>query len=64
MWFENDEHIRPDANIESMTKLNTIFKKDGVRFETVIKEVSPLGRLITVDAIEREFVFGDVEWVL
>lgn len=41
-----------------------IFKKDGVRFETVIKEVSLLGRLVTVDAIEREFNFGDVEWVL
>jgi BirA family transcriptional regulator, biotin operon repressor / biotin---[acetyl-CoA-carboxylase] ligase len=39
-------------------------KKDGVRFETVIKEVSPAGRLITVDAIEREFEFGEVEWVL
>ncbi len=41
-----------------------IFKKDGVRFETVIKEVSLLGRLITVDAVERKFDFGEVEWVL
>jgi len=41
-----------------------VLKKDGVRLETVIKEVSPLGRLITVDAIEREFDFGEVEWVL
>jgi birA, biotin-[acetyl-CoA-carboxylase] ligase region len=51
---------------EQLYKRNkpVILKKDGVRFETVIKEVSPLGRLITVDAIEREFDFGDVEWVL
>ncbi len=40
------------------------FKKEGIRFETVIKEVSPLGRLITVDAIEREFDFGELEWIL
>jgi BirA family biotin operon repressor/biotin-[acetyl-CoA-carboxylase] ligase len=39
-------------------------KKDGAIFETVIKGVSPQGRLITVDAIEREFDFGEVEWIL
>lgn len=39
-------------------------KKDGVKFETVIKEVSAQGHLITVDAFEKEFNFGDVEWVL
>lgn len=39
-------------------------KKEGARFETVIKEVTPQGRLVTVDAIEREFEFGEVEWVL
>lgn len=41
-----------------------ILKREGAKFETVIKEVSQLGRLVTVDAIEREFDFGDVEWVL
>lgn len=62
----NDTAILMKQYNEHLYKKNkpVIFKKDGVRFETVIKEVSPLGRLITVDAIEREFVFGDVEWVL
>lgn len=39
-------------------------KKEGARFETVIKEVSASGQLITVDAIERAFDFGEVEWIL
>ena len=39
-------------------------KKNGAIFETVIKGVSARGRLITVDAIEREFEFGEVEWIL
>ena len=39
-------------------------RKTGVKFDTYIKEVSAQGRLITFDAIEREFDFGEVEWVL
>lgn len=39
-------------------------RKTGVKFDTVIKGVSAAGMLITVDAIEREFDFGEVEWVL
>ena len=51
---------------EHLYKLNHLvkLKKEGAAFETVIKEVSPTGRLITVDAVEREFDFGEVEWVL
>ena len=51
---------------EHLYKINkkVTLKKGGVKFETVIKEVSAQGRLITVDAIEREFTFGEVEWVL
>jgi BirA family biotin operon repressor/biotin-[acetyl-CoA-carboxylase] ligase len=47
-------------------KINELvtLRKSGVKFDTVIKEVSPQGKLITVDAIEREFDFGEVEWVL
>ena len=30
MTIERDEHIRPDANLESMAKLSPVFKKDGV----------------------------------
>lgn len=39
-------------------------KKANIKFDTIIKEVSPQGNLLTVDAIEREFDFGEVEWVL
>ena len=55
-----------DQYNEHLYKINktVTLKKDAVKFETVIKEVSAAGRLITVDAIEREFDFGEVEWVL
>lgn len=43
---------------------NVTLKKEGQEFETVIKGVTKQGRLITVDAVEREFNFGEVEWVL
>lgn len=50
---------------QHLYKINELvtLRKTGVKFETVIKEVSAQGRLITVDAIEREFDFGEVEWV-
>ena len=37
-------------------------KKDNIVFETTVKGVSPQGKLITVDTIEREFDFDEVEW--
>ena len=51
---------------QHLYKINELvtLKRSGVRFDTVIKEVSAQGKLVTVDAIEREFDFGDVEWVL
>jgi BirA family biotin operon repressor/biotin-[acetyl-CoA-carboxylase] ligase len=51
---------------QHLYKINELvtLRKAGVKFETVIKEVSTQGKLITVDAIEREFDFGEVEWVL
>ncbi|MGB4844420.1 MAG: biotin--[acetyl-CoA-carboxylase] ligase [Ferruginibacter sp.] len=51
---------------EHLYKLNHLvtLKKDGTAFQTVIKEVSATGRLVTVDAVEQEFDFGEVEWVL
>jgi BirA family transcriptional regulator, biotin operon repressor / biotin---[acetyl-CoA-carboxylase] ligase len=51
---------------QHLYKINELvtLRKTGVKFDTVIKEVSAAGRLITVDAIEREFDFGEVEWVL
>ena len=51
---------------QHLYKINELvtLKKGGIKFDTVIKEVSPQGKLVTVDAIEREFDFGEVEWVL
>jgi BirA family biotin operon repressor/biotin-[acetyl-CoA-carboxylase] ligase len=58
-------NIMQDYN-QHLYKINkpVILKKDDFVFETVIKEVTSQGRLITVDAFEREFEFGEVEWVL
>ena len=63
--MKNPEDVLKQYN-EHLYKRNkkVTLKKDAVKFETVIKEVSAQGRLITVDAIEREFDFGEVEWVL
>ncbi len=43
---------------------NTVkLKKNNAVFETVVKEVNAKGQLITVDAVERIFDFGEVEWI-
>jgi BirA family transcriptional regulator, biotin operon repressor / biotin---[acetyl-CoA-carboxylase] ligase len=39
-------------------------KKDNRVFEVQIKEVSPEGKLKTLHAIEEEFDFGGIEWIL
>jgi len=39
-------------------------KKDQAVFQTVVKEVSPAGELITRDVLERRFGFGEVEWII
>lgn len=51
---------------EHLYKINQLvtLRKAGIKFDTVIKEVSAQGRLVTVDAIERAFDFGEVELVL
>lgn len=38
-------------------------KKDNVTFLTMIKKINDFGQLITEDAMERQFNFGEVEWV-
>lgn len=43
---------------------NVLLKKEDSIFETVIKTVSAEGKLLTVDSTDREFDFGEVEWVL
>ena len=39
-------------------------KKDNAVFETEVKGVNVNGQLITTDTMERQFDFGDVEWLL
>ncbi len=39
-------------------------RKGNIVFETTVQSVSPLGELITKDAIERSFGFDEVEWLL
>lgn len=39
-------------------------KKDNMVFETEVRGVSPQGQLLTADAMERHFEFGEVEWVI
>ncbi|HVU56140.1 MAG TPA: biotin--[acetyl-CoA-carboxylase] ligase [Puia sp.] len=39
-------------------------KKDQAVFETVVKEVTPTGELITRDTLDRHFSFGEVEWII
>jgi len=59
------EQILANYN-KHLYKLNKAvqLKKDDTIFETVITGVSPQGRLLTVDATDREFDFGEVEWVI
>ena len=46
-------------------KLNqpVTLKKGNIVFETTIRGVSPAGRLLTRDVVDREFDFGEVEMV-
>ena len=39
-------------------------KKDNAVFDTVITGVSAQGRLLTKDVMEREFSFGEVDWII
>ena len=63
--LKSEEKVLAEYN-EHLYKVNktVTLKKGNFQFETVIKEVSPEGLLITVDAIEHQFDFGEVEWVL
>ncbi|MGZ5134547.1 MAG: biotin--[acetyl-CoA-carboxylase] ligase [Flavitalea sp.] len=38
-------------------------KKTNIIFETIVSGVSSTGKLITRDTMEREFGFGEVEWI-
>ncbi len=39
-------------------------RKKNIVFKTFIKEVNQFGNLLTSDVIERNFDFGEGEWVM
>ena len=39
-------------------------RKDNAVFTTCIDEVSPQGELLTHDVLQRQFTFGEVEWII
>lgn len=39
-------------------------KKDNRVFEAMIKTISPAGKLVVQHAVEEEFDFGEIEWVI
>lgn len=51
---------------QSLYKLNqeVRLKKENIVFETTVTGVDRRGQLITKDAMERNFVFDEVEWLL
>ncbi|HEY6063618.1 MAG TPA: biotin--[acetyl-CoA-carboxylase] ligase [Chitinophagaceae bacterium] len=54
------------AYLGDLYKINSTVKlKKGNRiFEAIIKSVSPSGKLIVQHAIEEEFDFGEIKWVI
>jgi len=49
-------------NLYQLNEIVTL-KKGNVVFKTTIRGVSPQGQLLTADKMERQFDFGEVEWV-
>ena len=43
---------------------NVKLRKGNILFETRVKGVSETGQLITSDSMERQFDFGEVEWII
>lgn len=62
---KSPDKIVKDYN-KYLYKLNETvkLKKDSAVFKTTIKGVSLQGHLLTEDVIERQFDFGEVEWIL
>ena len=63
--YSDRDKIITDYN-SALYKRNQLvrLKKENVVFETTVKGVTSAGRLITTDRIEREFEFGEVEWLV
>jgi BirA family transcriptional regulator, biotin operon repressor / biotin---[acetyl-CoA-carboxylase] ligase len=52
----NDRLYRRDETVR--------LKKENAVFETMVKGVSAQGQLLTKDVMERQFTFGEVEWII
>ncbi len=64
-------HTRPLDDLvaaynRQLYKLNetVTLKKGNMVFKTTVHGVSAMGQLITTDTMERQFDFGEVEWVI
>ncbi len=72
IFFQKIDLLQSGGFIELLQKYNdylfrknqTVKLKNGsIQFETTIVQVSQSGKLITRDAIERSFNFGEIEWL-
>ena len=60
----NIENLIPDYNSFLYKKNEEVkLRKNRTVFATTVKSVNEFGQLLTQDAIERQFDFGEVEWV-
>jgi BirA family transcriptional regulator, biotin operon repressor / biotin---[acetyl-CoA-carboxylase] ligase len=55
---------RTEALAAKSTDKTVKLKRANAVFKTTVKSVSLLGQLHTVDTMERQFDFGEVEWIL
>jgi BirA family biotin operon repressor/biotin-[acetyl-CoA-carboxylase] ligase len=64
--FAEDFYGTYDRYVDHLYKRNTTvrLKKNNRVFDATIKTVSPAGKLIVNHAIEEEFDFGEVEWLI
>lgn len=71
--LHRSDDIRNNRNDALLEQYNTHLYKRGEKvrlrkgnmvFETTITGVNALGCLLTYDSIERQFDFGEVEWIL
>lgn len=63
-FLQEDTRLMEEYNQALYKKDEKVkLKKDNAIFQTVVKRVTPMGQLITYDALERQFEFGEVEWV-
>jgi BirA family transcriptional regulator, biotin operon repressor / biotin---[acetyl-CoA-carboxylase] ligase len=64
-FLKEDNNLMEEYN-RNLFRLgeNVKFKKDNIVFQATVIGASPMGQLITRDAIEKRFDFGEVEWML